>query len=77
MRHLWYLYDCSSWCSLLAVYMFLYSLTLNTMDDTTKCAVCDNNPCTCPVAPAEEIITPDAAVEVSETETPAEESAAQ
>lgn len=61
----------------LSVYMFLYSLTLDTMDDTTKCAVCGNNPCTCPVAPAEEISTPEVAAEVTATETPVEESAAQ
>lgn len=60
----------------LSVYMFLYSLTLDTMDDTTKCT-CGNNPCTCPVAPAEEISTPEVAAEVTATETPVEETPAE
>ncbi len=47
------------------------------MDDTTKCAVCGNNPCTCPVAPAEEISTPETVTEAPVAETPVEESAAQ
>lgn len=49
------------------------------MDEIKNCQgeVCGNNPCTCAAAPVEEITTPEVEAEVSETEAPAEESAAQ
>jgi len=48
----------------------------NNMDETTKCAVCGNETCTCPVTEVAPEVMADEVAEVAEIEAPAEETVA-